>query len=66
MHYSMIIEMDYKVSVTNRFKRLDLIGRMPEELWTEVHDVVQEAVIKTHPRKTNAKRQNVCLRRPYK
>ena len=58
--------MDYKVSVTNRFKRLDLIGRMPEELWTEVHDVVQEAVIKTHPRKTNAKRQNGCLRKPYK
>ena len=62
----MIIERDYKVSVTNRFKRLDLIDRMPEELWTEVRDVVQEAVIKTHPRKTNAKRQNVCLRRPYK
>ena len=62
----MIIEMDYRVSVTNRFKRLDLIDRMPEELGTEVHDVVQEAVIKTHPRKTNAKRQNVCLRRPYK
>ena len=47
MHYSMIIEMDYRVSVTNRFKRLDLIDRMPEELGTEVHDIVQEAVIKT-------------------
>ena len=38
---------------------------MLEELWTEVRDTVQEAVIKT-PRKRNAKRQNGCLRRPYK
>ena len=34
--------------------------------WTEVHDIVQEAVIKTIPRKKNAKRPNGCLRRPYK
>ena len=34
------------MEVTNRFKGLDLIGRVPEELWTEVHDIVQEAVIK--------------------
>ena len=39
---------------------------MPEELWTEVHDIVQEAVIKTIPEKKNAKRQNGYLRRPYK
>ena len=39
---------------------------MPEELWTEVCDIVQEAVIKTIPKKKNAKRQNGCLRRPYK
>ena len=38
--------------------------RVPEELWMEVHDTVQEAVIKTIPPKRNAKRQNGCLRRP--
>ena len=41
----------YTVEVTNRFKRLDLIDRMPEELWTEVHNIVQEAVIKITPNK---------------
>ena len=54
------------VEVRNRFKGLDLIDRAPDELWTEVHDIVQEAVIKTILRKRNAKRQNGCLRRPYK
>ena len=39
---------------------------MPEELWTEVHDIVQEAVIKTIPKKKKCKRQNGCLRRTYK
>ena len=39
----------YTVEVTNRFKGLDLIDRVPEELWTEVLDIVQEAVIKTIP-----------------
>jgi len=38
------------VEVTNRFKGLDLIDRVPEGLWTEVHDIVQEAVIKPFPR----------------
>ena len=57
---------DYIVEVTNRFKGLDLIDRVPEELWTEVHDIVQKAMIKTIPKKKNAKRQNGCLRRPYK
>ena len=45
------IPFDYTVEVTNRFKRLDLIDRVPEELWTEVRDIVQEAVIKTIPAK---------------
>ena len=44
------IPYDYTVEVTNRIKGLDLIYRMPEELWTEVHDIVQEAVIKTIPK----------------
>ena len=41
--------------MTNRFKKLDLIDRVPEELWTEVHDIVQEAVIKTIPKKKKHK-----------
>ena len=43
----------------SRIKRLDLVDRMPEELWTEVHNILQEAVAKTIPRKINAKRQMV-------
>ena len=53
------------MEVTNRFTELDLIDRVPEELWTGVCDIVQEEVIKTIPKK-NAKRQNGCLRRPHK
>ena len=60
------IPKDYTVEVRNRFKGLDLIDRVPDELWMEVHDIVQEAVIKTIPRKRNAKRQNSSLRRLYK
>ena len=45
------IPYDYTVEVRNRFKGLDVIDRVPEELWTEVHDIVQEAVIKTIPKK---------------
>ena len=41
------IPYDYTVEVTNRFKGLDMLDRVPEELWMEVHDIVQEAVIKT-------------------
>ena len=52
--------------MTSRFKGVDLIVRVPEELWTEVRDIVQEAVIKTIPKKKKLKRQNGCLRRPYK
>ena len=43
------IPYDYTVEVRNRFKRLYLIDRMPDELWTEVGDIVQEAGIKTIP-----------------
>ena len=42
--------------MTNRFKGLDLINRVPEELWTEVHDIIQEGVIKTIPKKKNCKK----------
>ena len=42
--------------MTNRFKGLDLIDRVPEELWTEVHDIVQEEVIKTIPKKKKCKK----------
>ena len=45
------ISYDYTVEVTNRFKELDLIDRLHEELWTEDHDIVQEAVINTTPKK---------------
>ena len=41
------IPYDYTVEVTNRYKGLDLIDRVPEELWMEIHEIVQEAVIKT-------------------
>ena len=58
------IPYDYTVEVRNRFKGLDLIDRLPDELWTEVCDVVQETGIKTIPKKRNAKKQNGCLRRP--
>ena len=47
---------DYIVEVTNRFKGLDLIDRLPEELWTEVHNILQEAVIKTIPKKKKCKK----------
>ena len=60
------IPYDYIVEVTNRFKGLDLIDRVPEEPWMQVHDTVEEAVIKTIPKKKKCKKQNGCLRRPYK
>ena len=44
------------MEVRNRFKGLDLIDRVPEELWTEVHDIVQEAGIKTIPKKKKCKK----------
>ena len=60
------IPYDYTVEVRNRFKGLDLIDRVPDELWNEVHDTVQETGIKTIPWKRNAKKQNGCLGMPYK
>ena len=47
---------NYTEEVKNRFKGLDLIDTVPEELWTEVHDTVQEAVIKTIPKKKKGKK----------
>ena len=52
--------------MTTRFKGLDLIDRVPEELWMKVTDTVKEAVIKTIPKGKNSKRPNGCLMRPYK
>ena len=43
--------------MTNRFKGLDLRDRKPEELWTEVHDIVKDAVIKTNPKKKKRKKE---------
>ena len=50
------IPYDYTVEVRNRFKGLDLIDRVPDELWTEVCDIVQETVIKNIPKKKKCKR----------
>ena len=50
------IPYDYTLKVTNRLNELDLIDKMPEELWTEVHDIVQEAVIKIIPKKKKHKK----------
>ena len=58
------IPYNYTVEVTNKFKGLDLTDRVPDELWMEIRDIVQETGIKTIPWKRNAKRQNSCLRRP--
>ena len=60
------IHYDYTVEVRNRFKGLYLIDREPDELWTEVCDIVQETVSRSSPWKRNAKKQNGCLRRTYK
>ena len=54
------IPYDYTVEVKNRFKVLDLINRVPDELWTEVRDIVQETGIKTTPKKKKCKKAK-CL-----
>ena len=59
------IPCDYTVEVTNRFKGLDLTDRVPDELWMEVHDIVQETGIKTIPEKKKCKKAQ-WLRRPSK
>src|SRR5574340_592215 len=50
------IPYNYTVEITNRIKRFDLIDRVPEELGAEIHDTVQEAVIKTIPKKKKCKK----------
>ena len=50
------IPYNYTVQVTNRFKGLDLIDRVPDELWMELHDIVQERGIKTIPKKKKCKK----------
>ena len=57
------IPYDYTVEVRNRFKELDLIDRVPDELWTEVHDIVQETGIKTIPKKKKCKKSKMAVRR---
>ena len=51
------IPYDYIVEVTNIFRELDLVDTVPEELWMEVHDTVQETVIKTIPKKKKRKKE---------
>ena len=60
------IPYDYTVEVRNRFKGLNVIDRVPDEVWTDVRDIVQETGIKTIPKKKKCKKANGCLRRPYK
>ena len=55
------IPYDYTVEVTKRFKRLDLLDRLPEELWTEVHITVQESVTKIIPTKKGMKEGKVVV-----
>jgi len=50
------IPYNYTVKVTKRFKGLNLVDRLPEELWTELCDIVQEAMIKTNPKKKKCKK----------
>ena len=57
------IPYDYTVEVTNTFKGLDLIDRVPEELWTEVCDIVQEAVIQTVPKKKEMQKGKMVVQR---
>ena len=60
------IPYDYTGEVRKRFEGLDLIDRVPDELWMEVHDIVQETGIKIIPQKKKCKKANDCLRMPYK
>ena len=55
------IPYNYTMEVTNRFKGLDLIDRVPEELWMEVHEIVQKAVIKTNFRKKKCKKTKMFV-----
>ena len=60
------IPYNYKVEVRKRFNGLDVIDRVPDELWNEVCDIVQKTGIKTIPMEKKCKKQNGCLGRPYK
>ena len=61
------IPKDCTVEVMNRFKGLDLIDRVSEELWTKVHNIFQKAMVQDHPQeKEMQKMQNGCLRKLYK
>ena len=55
------IPYDYTVEVRNRFNGLDLIDRVPEELWTEVHDLVQETGIKTIPMEKEMQKSKMAV-----
>ena len=55
------IPYDDTVEVTNRFRGLDLMDRVPEELWTEVRDIVQEAGIKTIPKEKKSKKSKMAV-----
>ena len=55
------IPYEYTVEVRNRFKGLDLIDRAPEEKWAEVHDIIQEAVIKTISKKNECKNDKTAV-----
>ena len=54
------------MEVRNRFKGLDLVDRVPDELWTEVLDIVQETGIKTIPMEKKCKKEKLLSGRPYK
>ena len=54
------------MEVRNKFKGLDLIDRVPDDLWMEVRDIIKETEIKAIPMEKNAKKQNGYLGRPYK
>ena len=60
------IPYDYTVEGRNRFKGLDLIDRVLDDLWNEVHDIVQETGIKTIPMEKKCKKAKWYLGRPYK
>ena len=55
------IPYDYTVEVRNRFKGLDLIDRMPDELWMDVHDIVEETGIKTIPKEMKCKKSKLAV-----
>ena len=60
------IPYDYTVEVRNKFKGLHLIDRVPDEVCSEIHDIVQEKGIRTIPMKKKCKKQNGCLSRACK